>query len=77
MNAKTQDEIVTILSSMSEERQEVCLTQALDLWEMDGCPLAPCVCHETMSVVSDSDTGANNVHKNSLESRLSMEINVG
>ena len=77
MEAKTQDEIVDILSSMSEERQDVCLTQALDLWEMDGCPLAPCVCHETMSVVSDSDGAASSVNKNSLESRLSMEINVG
>ena len=76
MEAKTQDEIVDILSSMSEERQDVCLTQALDLWEMDGCPLAPCVCHETMSVVSDSD-GATAANKNSLEGRLSMEINVG
>ena len=39
MEAKTADEVLDIICGMKEDTQDVVLTQALDLWEMDGCPL--------------------------------------
>ena len=39
MAANTQDEILAIVTSMKEDRQEAVLTEALELWEADGCPL--------------------------------------
>ena len=74
MSAKTQDEILVILSSMSEDRQDVVLTQALDLWEMDGCPLS--AGQDSGTVVCDNNVSSHS-NKHALESRLSMEINVG
>ena len=74
MGAKTQDEILDILSSMKEDRQDVVLTTALEMWEMDGCP----VCVESACSGDSVASHSSHVHsKSSIESRLSMEINVG
>ena len=48
------------------------LTQALDLWELDGCPLVAGGGAEQENNV----TSQTSCDKTSLESRLSMEINV-
>ena len=72
MAAKTPDEVLDIISSMKEERQDAVLTQALDLWELDGCPLvAGGGAEQEIKVTSQTSCD-----KTSLESRLSMEINV-
>ena len=74
MEAKTQDEILDIVSSMKEDRQDVVLTTALEMWEMDGCP----VCVESACSGDNVTSHSSHVHsKSSIESRLSMEINVG
>ena len=72
MAAKTPDEVLDIISSMKEERQDAVLTQALDLWELDGCPLVAGGGAEQENNV----TSQTSCDKTSLESRLSMEINV-
>ena len=74
MSAKTQDEIVDIISNMSEDRQDVVLTMALDMWEMDGCPVnfVADVCAST----AETDSENRPQPTTGLESRLSMEINV-
>ena len=67
MAANTPDEILTILKSMKEDRQEVVLVEALELWEAEGCPLQGAGCVEELS----------SSHVNSsLDSRLSLEIKV-
>jgi len=65
MGANTQDEILSIITSMKEDRQEIVLTQALDLWEADGCPL--------QGGGGGQETCASHV-TSSLDSRLSLEI---
>ena len=79
MAAKTPDEVLDIISSMKEERQDAVLTQALDLWEMDGCPLAAggCSIIDAENNIASHAQCAQNNNKSSIESRLSMEINVG
>ena len=72
MAAKTPDEVLDIISSMKEERQDAVLTQALDLWELDGCPLFAGGGAEQ----ENNATSQTSCDKTSLESRLSMEINV-
>jgi len=74
MSAKTQDEIVDIISNMSEDRQDVVLTMALDMWEMDGCPVyfGADLCAST----AETDSENRPQPTTGLESRLSMEINV-
>jgi len=75
MLAKTQDEIVDIISSMSEDRQDVVLTMALDMWEMDGCPVYFGV--DVCAASIENDSGKQQQKPTSgIESRLSMEINV-
>ena len=79
MEAKTEVEVLDIICSMKEDRQDVVLTQAIDLWEMDGCPLAAGGCGITdaeNNIASHTQCAQHN-NKTSLESRLSMEINVG
>lgn len=79
MEAKTADEVLDIICGMKEDTQDVVLTQALDLWEMDGCPLAAggCSIIDAENNISSHAQCAQNNNKTSIESRLSMEINVG
>ena len=79
MEAKTEDEVLDVICSMKEDRQDVVLTQALDLWEMDGCPLAAggCSIIDAENNIASHAQCAQNNNKSSIESRLSMEINVG
>jgi len=75
MGAETQEEVLSIISNMKEDRQEVVLTQALDSWEMDGCPLVPGHCAgDGQGVVEGGGQGQGVA--GGLESRLSMEIKV-
>jgi len=73
MAAETQEEVINIICNMKEDRQEVVLTQALEQWEMDGCPLVPGHC--AVQGVAEGG-GQVQVAAGGLESRLSMEIKV-
>lgn len=74
MGAKTENEILDIVTGMKEDRQDVVLTSALEMWEMDGCP----VCVESQCGGDNVASHSSHAHsKSSIESRLSMEINVG
>jgi len=78
MGAETLEEILSILFNIKEERQEKILTQALDLWEMDGCPLVPGHLNEVDNKLDNSaqDQTSHFSVGRGLEGRLSMEINV-
>ena len=77
MGAETPEEVLSIIANMKEDRQEVVLTQALDSWEMDGCPLAPGHCAgDGQAVVEGGGQVQIVVGVGGLESRLSMEIKV-
>ena len=67
MAAHTQDEILEVLTTMKEDRQEVVLNAALELWEDDGCPL--------QAAGAGQDVNASHVNT-SLDCRLSLEIKV-
>ena len=78
IEAKTEDEVLDIVCNMKEDKQDQVLTQAIDLWEMDGCPLAAGGCGITdaeADIASQTQCTRTN-NKSCLESRLSMEINV-
>ena len=76
MTAKTQDEVVYIICHMTEDRQDSVVSLALDMWEMDGCPV--CGAGDTGDTGECHDTGhtGHSVTVSSIESRLSLEINV-
>ena len=67
MAAHTQDEILEVLTTMKEDRQEIVLNAALELWEGEGCPL--------QGGGAGQDVSASHVNS-SLDSRLSLEIKV-
>lgn len=67
MAAHTQDQILEVLTTMKEDRQEVVLNAALELWEDDGCPL--------QGAGTGQDVNTSHVNT-SLDSRLSLEIKV-
>lgn len=67
MAAHTQEEILEVITTMKEDRQEVVLNAALELWEGDGCPL--------QGGGVGQDISASHVNS-SLDSRLSLEIKV-
>ena len=67
MAAHTQEEILEVITTMKEDRQEVVLNAALELWEGDGCPL--------QGGGMGQDVSASHVNS-SLDSRLSLEIKV-
>ena len=67
MAAHTQDEILEVLTTMKEDRQEVVLNAALELWEDYGCPL--------QGAGAGQDVNASHVNT-SLDCRLSLEIKV-
>ena len=67
MAAHTQEEILEVITTMKENRQEVVLNAALELWEGDGCPL--------QGGGVGQDVSASHVNS-SLDSRLSLEIKV-
>ena len=67
MAAHTQEEILEVITTMKEDRQEVVLNAALELWEGDGCPL--------QGGGVGQDVSASHVNS-SLDSRLSLEIKV-
>ena len=79
MEAKTADEVLEVICSMKEDRHDVVLTQALDLWEMEGCPLAAggCSIIDAENNIASHAQCAQNNNKSSIESLMSMEINVG
>jgi len=75
LSADTEEELMNIIHGMKEDRQEIVLTQALDLWEMDGCPLVPG--HSSGDELGLGESGCQgqlNSSAGTLESRLSMEI---
>ena len=53
--ANTPEEILTIIKSMKEDRQEVVLVDALELWEAEGCPLQGPGCGEELSSSYDNN----------------------
>jgi len=76
MGAETQEEVINIISNMKEDRQEVVLTQALDSWEMDGCPLTPGHCTGDDQGIVEGGGELSGLVGVGLDSRLSMEIKV-
>lgn len=79
MKANTEVEVLEIICGMEADRQDVVLTQAYDLWVMDGCPLAAggsSITDAANNYASHAKCAQNN-HKSSLESRMSTEINIG
>jgi len=75
LSAETCEQVVQILTNMNEDRQEAVLTSALDLWEMDGCPLVPGGLMEA-GPRSERDQHTLVTSDNKLSSRMSLEINV-
>ena len=75
MKANTELEVLEIICGMEADRQDVVLTQAYDLWVMDGCPLAAGGSSITDAIHAKC---AQNNHKprSSLESRMSTEIDI-
>lgn len=79
MKTNTEVEVLEIICRMEADRQDVVLTQAYDLWVMDGCPLAAggsSITDAANNYASHTKCAKNN-HKSSLESRMSTEINIG
>jgi len=70
-------ELMRMMSAMSEVEQETVLTHAIDVWEMDGCPLPPsgkqvaALAAETAVSPPQLPPGETNI-----DNRLSREINI-